>query len=145
MNNRIPFSKVIKDPENWIFDMDLDVMTENYRILKQLDLIDKLFFESIPEHPGLFVVFFSQEIFVYNLLKGLADYQISIKNLEGIYLKEYPYDSKVELVKKGILTKDSLKKNNITSFLTSNYDTLFINVFPSWDIENEETSIPEDE
>ena len=122
MSLGIPFDEVMKKPDNWDDDIDLDVMNENHARLKSI--IDKFYFRSMPENPKVFSIIFSDSNFVSFIYTGLK--MAGIKEPEQIVFCEYSREDKEKLISMGVVRESSL--DTVLVIYTSNRNTLFINV-----------------
>ncbi len=125
MQEELSFAKIIQKPENIHEDADIEIMNDNYHLLKSI--IDKFVFSEYPRHPELFSVLFSDPDFV-TVLKYHLECQ-RITNLEKVVFTEYSKADMERLIKMGIVKSWRKDSNKLLVIHTFNKNICFINLF----------------
>ena len=124
MREDIPFNEIMKNHRYWHEDIDFEEMEANYKKLKPI--MNKMFFEEMPEHPQFFTLLFSEKGFADRLLK--AGITLKITNLNRIYFKEFSADDRNTLIEKGVLSPVPTMLGLSTIMFAKNGDNMYINM-----------------
>ena len=124
MERRITFDSVMKEPDNWPADLNLENMEKNYKKVKRI--MDKFFFEEYPKHPEAFVVLFSKPDFVDELLSAMV--RSGITNLNNVWFRECTEEEKKKLIQKGLISPFVDFMGISTVALMGNGNDFFVNL-----------------
>ena len=125
MREDLSFSKIIQMPENIHEDADIEIMNDNYHLLKPI--IDKFVFSEYPNHPQLFSLLFSRPDFV-DTLYYCFKYN-NITNVEKVVFTEYSKEDLEKLIEIGVVNNRHRDSNRILVIHAFNGNVCFINLF----------------
>ena len=125
MNGELSFAKIIREPQNIHEDADIEIMNDNYHLLKPI--IDKFVFSEYPKHPELFSVLFSDPDFVNTLRYYLE--RNNIEEPDKVIFTEYSKADKEKLIEMGVVRDKYKNSKKLLVIHTFNGKTCFINLF----------------
>ena len=124
MKREILFDKVMKDPESWGDNMDVDAMLDNHEKLKKI--MNKMVFSEWPKHPHFFVEVFSNPTFADKLIAVML--KLNITELDKVVFTEYEEEDRKKLVELGILDTSLMKSGMPVIMYCRDDQTCFVNL-----------------
>ena len=117
---------VMRDPRSWDADVNVNVVMENYLLLRDKGIADKVFFTRYPKHPEIFMMILSITGFAENLIENIT--KNGMIGLNNVWFTEYPKEDRVKLVAMGILDAEPFERGKTAIVHIRNGNDYYINV-----------------
>ena len=122
----ISFLDVMRDPRSWEYGVNINAVMENYLILKEKGLMEKMYFTRYPKRPEVFMLVFSRQSFPDTLIENID--KLGMKSVNNIWFTEYLEEDRKKLIALGVLESKPFEEGKAGVAYMHNGAEYYINV-----------------